>query len=133
MPSAGLTASASWPGSAIRRWRPARCAVGWTNCAACDANLGWRRLVFLPTAALDASSDKLSALRRDLYHQALSERERYILKGTRWLLLKNPENLDMPSNGSTVSLRGIFGDDLEFRLGEHQFRLFRVMRIVFPR
>jgi transposase len=39
-------------------------------------------------------NDKLSALRRELYHQASSQAERQILKGTRWLLLKNPENLD---------------------------------------
>jgi transposase len=38
--------------------------------------------------------EKLSALRRDLYHRATSADERAILKGTRWLLLKNPENLD---------------------------------------
>jgi transposase len=43
-------------------------------------------------------NDKLSALRRDLYHQAQSERGRRILKGTRWLLLKNPENLDAERN-----------------------------------
>ncbi len=39
-------------------------------------------------------NEKLSALRRDLYHQASSQQERQVLKGTRWLLLKNPENLD---------------------------------------
>ncbi len=39
-------------------------------------------------------NDKLSAFRRQLYHQAGSDQERKILKGTRWLLLKNPENLD---------------------------------------
>jgi transposase len=39
-------------------------------------------------------NDKLSALRRELYHQASSDQQRKILKGTRWLLLKNPENLD---------------------------------------
>jgi transposase len=39
-------------------------------------------------------NDKLSALRRELYHQASSDRQRKVLKGTRWLLLKNPENLD---------------------------------------
>src|SRR6266508_6954917 len=43
-------------------------------------------------------NDKLSALRRDLYHQAASDRDRKILKGTRWLLLKNPENLDTERN-----------------------------------
>jgi transposase len=39
-------------------------------------------------------NDKLSTLRRELYHQAASAQERKVLKGTRWLLLKNPENLD---------------------------------------
>jgi transposase len=38
--------------------------------------------------------DKLSNLRRELYHEASSKEERQILKGTRWLLLKNPENLN---------------------------------------
>jgi transposase len=39
-------------------------------------------------------NDRLSAFRRELYHQAQSDHQRKILKGTRWLLLKNPENLD---------------------------------------
>ena len=39
-------------------------------------------------------NDKLSAFRRELYHQTNRENDRKILKGTRWLLLKNPENLD---------------------------------------
>jgi transposase len=39
-------------------------------------------------------NDKLSAFRRQLYQQAQSDSHRKILKGTRWLLLKNPENLD---------------------------------------
>lgn len=39
-------------------------------------------------------NEKLTALRRELYHQASSAAERHLLKGTRWLLLKNPENLD---------------------------------------
>jgi transposase len=43
-------------------------------------------------------NDKLSAFRRELYHQAQTEGERKILKGTRWLLLKNPENLDTEAN-----------------------------------
>lgn len=43
-------------------------------------------------------NDKLSALRRQLYHQLQSESERKLLKGTRWLLLKNPENLDPERN-----------------------------------
>lgn len=43
-------------------------------------------------------NDKLSAFRRELFHQASSDRERRILKGTRWLLLKLPENLDADRN-----------------------------------
>jgi transposase len=43
-------------------------------------------------------NDKLSAFRRELYHQASSDQERKVLKGTRWLLLKNPENLDSERN-----------------------------------
>ena len=43
-------------------------------------------------------NEKLSALRRELYHQASSADERRLLKGTRWLLLKNPENLDEGRN-----------------------------------
>jgi transposase len=39
-------------------------------------------------------NEKLTALRRQLFHEALNDRERKVLKGTRWLLLKNPENLD---------------------------------------
>jgi transposase len=43
-------------------------------------------------------NDKLSALRRQLYAQLTSEVDRKLLKGTRWLLLKNPENLDPQRN-----------------------------------
>jgi transposase len=43
-------------------------------------------------------NDKLSALRRELYRELSSDRQRRILKGTRWLLLKNPENLDSERN-----------------------------------
>jgi transposase len=38
-------------------------------------------------------NEKLSDLRRQLFHQA-TQTEKAVLKGTRWLLLKNPENLD---------------------------------------
>src|SRR5438552_3783848 len=43
-------------------------------------------------------NDKLSAFPRELYQQASNDSERRILKGTRWLLLKNPENLDEGRN-----------------------------------
>jgi transposase len=38
-------------------------------------------------------NDKLSGLRRSLYHKA-EEEQKKVLKGSRWLLLKAPENLD---------------------------------------
>ena len=39
-------------------------------------------------------NDKLSKLRRQLYHELTDIFEKRVLKGTRWLLLKSPENLD---------------------------------------
>lgn len=39
-------------------------------------------------------NEQLSELRRELYREATTKLERDVLKGTRWLLLKNPENLD---------------------------------------
>jgi transposase len=45
-------------------------------------------------------NDKLSAFRRELYQRLTNTEERRLLKGTRWLLLKNPENLDPARNES---------------------------------
>jgi transposase len=39
-------------------------------------------------------NEKLSDFRRELYHEATAKMDKVVLKGTRWLLLKNPENLD---------------------------------------
>ena len=39
-------------------------------------------------------NEKLSELRRQLYHQVKDQLQKKVIKGTRWLLLKNPENLD---------------------------------------
>lgn len=43
-------------------------------------------------------NDKLSDFRRELYREATQRLHKQILKGTRWLLLKNPENLDPQRN-----------------------------------
>lgn len=43
-------------------------------------------------------NEKLSALRRELYARLSSDAERKVLKGTRWLLLKNPEHLEGKNN-----------------------------------
>jgi transposase len=39
-------------------------------------------------------NEKLSELRRELYREATDQLAKQVLKGTRWLLLMNPENLD---------------------------------------
>jgi transposase len=38
-------------------------------------------------------NDKLSAFRRQLYANLSDDEQRRVLKGTRWLLLKNPEGV----------------------------------------
>jgi transposase len=43
-------------------------------------------------------NEKLSDFRRELYREATDRLHKDILKGTRWLLLKNPENLDPRRN-----------------------------------
>lgn len=43
-------------------------------------------------------NEKLSDLRRDVYRELTDTIQREILKGTRWLLLKNPGNLDLEKN-----------------------------------
>jgi transposase len=39
-------------------------------------------------------NEKLSDFRRELHREATDKMHKEVLKGTRWLLLKNPENLD---------------------------------------
>ena len=43
-------------------------------------------------------NEKLSALRREVQNEAETALQKRVLKGTRWLLLKNPENLDSKRN-----------------------------------
>lgn len=43
-------------------------------------------------------NDKLSDFRRKLYNDLTDEQQKKLLKGTRWLLLKNPSNLDSEKN-----------------------------------
>lgn len=51
-------------------------------------------LIFDRFHVMKLYNDKLSNLRRDLYRQATDDLHKKVLKGTRWLLLKRPENLD---------------------------------------
>ena len=55
-------------------------------------------LVFDRFHVLKLYNDKLSDLRRELYRTAKEGLEKDVLKGSRWLLLKRPENLDPSRN-----------------------------------
>ena len=59
-------------------------------------------LVFDRFHVMKLFNDKLSQLRRQLYHQATAEHRR-VLKGVRWLLVKRPEHLD-PARGERERL-----------------------------
>jgi transposase len=62
--------------------------------AAVHENLPGVVIVFDHFHVIKLFNDKLSTLRRALYREATELLHKDVLKGTRWLLLKNPENLD---------------------------------------
>lgn len=84
-------------------WRRLRRARAKIEAVATDMSAAYTRAVRanLPRAVhvfdhfhvIKLYNDKLSNFRRELFHE-LSAGDRRVLKGTRWLLLKNPENLD---------------------------------------
>lgn len=51
-------------------------------------------LVFDRFHVIKLYNEKLSQLRRELYHQLTDSLQKKVLKGVRWLLLKRPEHLD---------------------------------------
>ena len=55
-------------------------------------------LVFDRFHVIKLYNDKLSQLRRALYHQLKDTMQKDVLKGIRWLLLKRPEHLDPAHN-----------------------------------
>jgi transposase len=55
------------------------------------------KIVFDHFHVIKLFNEKLSDLRRSLFHQA-EDQAKKVLKGIRWLLLKNPENLDQSRN-----------------------------------
>jgi transposase len=57
-------------------------------------NLPRATIVFDRFHIIKLFNEKLADLRRDLYHQLSDPYEKNLLKGTRWLLLKKPDNLD---------------------------------------
>ena len=67
-------------------------------------NLPKASLVFDRFHIMKLLNEKLTQLRRELYREASDKLHQQILKGTRWLLLKNPENLDR-SQGEHLRLK----------------------------
>jgi len=57
-------------------------------------NLPQAQIVFDHFHVVKLLNDELSHLRRDLYNQETELNKKHLLKGTRWLLLKNSDNLN---------------------------------------
>jgi transposase len=66
--------------------------------AAVIENLPESTIVFDRFHVIKLFNDKLSELRRALYHEAEGPLQKKVLKGTRWLLLKNSDNLNEHKN-----------------------------------
>lgn len=62
--------------------------------SAVEENLPAATVVFDHFHIIKLMNEKLTALRRDLHREAVDKRRQQVLKGTRWLLLKAPDNLD---------------------------------------
>jgi transposase len=61
-------------------------------------NLPKTRIVFDHFHVIKLYNDKLTGLRRSLYRKLKNNEKKEVLKRTRWLLLKNPENLNSERN-----------------------------------
>ena len=61
---------------------------------AVETHLPNAAIVFDHFHVVKLMNEKLTALRRDLHREATDLLDKDVLKGTRWLLLKNPENLN---------------------------------------
>jgi transposase len=85
-------------------WKRLRPSGARIEAVAMDLSAAYRSAVstYLPKAkivfdhfhVIKLFNDKLSELRRALYREATDVMHKGVLKGTRWLLLKNAENLD---------------------------------------
>lgn len=95
-------------------WRRLHAAHAQIEAVAIDMSRAYQKAVakHLPKATVvfdrfhvvKLLNKKLTQLRRELYRQATDDLKKKVLKGTRWLLLKNPENLD-PVKGEPGRLR----------------------------
>ena len=85
-------------------WKRLRASKAKIKAVAADMSRAYTKAVrqHLPQAVLvydrfhivKLFNEKLTDLRRELYREATAGLHRDVLKGIRWLLLKNPENLD---------------------------------------
>jgi len=85
-------------------WKRLKASHAWIEAVATDMspayiqavceNLPDAELVFDRFHVVKLFNDRLSDFRRQLYREATDQLEKDVLKGTRWLLLKNPEHLD---------------------------------------
>lgn len=85
-------------------WKRLRCSGAKVEAVAIDMSPAYIQAVThqLPQAVIvfdhfhviKLFNEKLSDLRRELYREATGPLQKQVLKGTRWLLLKNPESLD---------------------------------------
>lgn len=86
-------------------WKRLRRSRAQVQAVAADLSPAYQQAVreHLPDAALvfdrfhlvKLLNEKLSDLRRQMHREATDGLHQQVLKGTRWLLLKNPENLDL--------------------------------------
>jgi transposase len=65
---------------------------------AVSTHLPKAKVVFDHFHVIKLFNEKLSDLRRAMYREATDVMHKEVLEGTRWLLLKNPENLDEEKN-----------------------------------
>lgn len=65
---------------------------------AVSTHLPQAKIVFDHFHVIKLFNEKISDLRRAMYREAVDKLHKEVLKGTRWLLLKNPENLDPTKN-----------------------------------
>ena len=70
--------------------------------AAVMTHLPKARLVFDHFHVIKLMNEKLTALRRELYRELKDNLKRDVLKGIRYLLLKNPENLTQTGKGDEL-------------------------------
>ena len=92
-------------------WKRLRPSGAKIQAVAMDMSAGYRQAVAtnLPKAKIvfdrfhvvKLFNDKLSEFRRALHREATDLLHKQVLKGTRWLLLKNPENLDETKDEKT--------------------------------